>query len=101
MKGKNPANTTIISDDLGNEINRVKQNKGKDILIFGSPGASHSLMKENLIDDYWLFVNPILLGRGIPLFQEINQRTRLRLLETKTFSSGVVCLNYTRELNAL
>jgi dihydrofolate reductase len=53
-------------------------------------------MQENLIDAYWLFVNPVLLGQGIPLFKNVTQKTRLVLLKNNSFSSGVVCLNYGR-----
>src|SRR5678815_4737593 len=59
MEGQNIPNTTIISDNLIENINELKQLPGKDILIFGSPSAAHSLMQLDLIDDYWLFVNPI------------------------------------------
>ena len=62
MEGANLHNTKIISNNVPDEIMHLKQQEGKDIIIFGSPSAAHSLMKENLIDDYWLFVNPILLG---------------------------------------
>jgi dihydrofolate reductase len=94
MKGSKPPNTTIIDGNLTEEINKLKHAAGKDIVIFGSPGAAHSLMAENLIDDYWLFINPVLLGQGIPLFKDIKATTSLRLLDSNVFSSGVVCLNY-------
>ena len=51
------------------------------------------MMQENLIDDYWLFVNPILLGQGIPLFKGLTKEIKLKLLLSKTFASGVVCLH--------
>jgi dihydrofolate reductase len=63
-------------------------------LLFGSPSATHSLIKLNLIDGYWLFVNPIILGKGIPLFTDINNKIRLNLLTTHQFTSGVTELNY-------
>jgi dihydrofolate reductase len=94
MKGTNLPNTKIISENISNEIIRLKQESGQDILIFGSPSASHSLMAENLIDDYWLFINPVLLGEGMPLFKGIKNKTRLKLVETIPFSAGVVCLHY-------
>src|SRR5688500_6806837 len=59
------ANTEIISENLSERINKIKQNPGEDILLFGSPTATHSLIQLNLIDGYWLFVNPIILGLGI------------------------------------
>ena len=64
------------------------------MLIFGSPTASHSLLSLGLIDEFWLFVNPILLGEGRPLFKDIHERIKLKLVETKTFASGVIALHY-------
>ena len=97
MKGADLANTTIISDDLSERINEIKQsgNGGsEEILFFGSPTATHSLIQLGLIDGYWLFVNPIILGQGIPLFAGIKEKTSLQLLTTRQFTSGVVELNY-------
>ncbi len=97
MKGADLTNTTIISDDLSESINEIKQSRqgvGEDILLFGSPTATHSLMQLNLIDGYWLFVNPIILGQGIPLFEGIKDKTTLKLLTTRQFTSGVTELNY-------
>ena len=87
-------NTKIIDGNLAAEIVKLKQDAGKDILMFGSPTAAHSLMTEKLIDDYWLFVNPVLLGRGIPLFNGIKEKSALKLVESNIFTSGVVCLHY-------
>lgn len=96
------ANTTIISDNLAERINKVKQSGdatagsgSKEILFFGSPTATHSLMELNLIDGYWLFVNPVILGRGIPLFAGIKEKVKLNLVGTRQFISGVTELNYT------
>jgi len=97
MKGQDLPKTKIISDDLSKNVKALKELPGKDILILGSPGASHSLMKHDLIDEYWLFVNPVLIGSGIPLFSDITEQTRLKLVMSKTFKSGVVCLHYKRD----
>ena len=104
MKDANLANTTIISDNLSERINEIKQSPpasggsgGKDILLFGSPTATHSLIQLNLIDGYWLFVNPIILGQGIPLFTDIKDKIKLQLLTTRPFTCGVTELNYTVE----
>lgn len=94
MAGTEKPNTHVISNNLSEEINKLRHSEGSEILMFGSPSATHALMAENLIDGYWLFVNPVLLGQGIPLFKNIQERTALKLVESKTFSSGVVCLNY-------
>ena len=88
-------NTKIISDNLSDAINEIKQQAGEDILLFGSPTATHSLIQLNLIDGYWLFVNPIILGQGIPLFADIKDKIKLKLLTTRQFTSGVTELNYT------
>jgi len=88
-------NTKIISDNLSDRINEIKQQAGKEILLFGSPTATHSLIQLNLIDGYWLFVNPIILGRGIPLFADIKDKIKLKLLTTRQFTCGVTELNYT------
>jgi dihydrofolate reductase len=90
-------NTTIISDNLSDRINKVKQQTGSEILLFGSPTATHSLIQLNLIDGFWLFVNPIILGQGIPLFVDIKDKIKLKLLTTRQFTSGVTELNYTMD----
>ncbi len=94
LQEKNHVNTQIISSNLSDEINKLKHGAGSEILIFGSPSATHALMAENLIDEYWLFVNPILLGQGIPLFKNIKDKTALMLVNSKIFPSGVACLQY-------
>ena len=88
------SNTSIISGNLPEQINAIRQGDGADILAFGSPGATQYLMQNNLIDGYWLFVNPILLGKGIPLFASVRERTKLSLLSTRPFNCGVTELNY-------
>jgi len=95
MKETGLTNTTIISDNLSDRINEIKQQADKEILLFGSPTATHSLIQQNLIDGYWLFVNPIILGQGIPLFTGIKDKIKLKLLTTRQFTSGVTELNYT------
>ena len=94
MKGEDLPNTKIISDNLSDRINEIKQGTGEDILLFGSPTATHSLIQLNLIDGFWLFVNPIVLGKGIPLFIDIKDKIKLNLLTTRPFTSGVTELNY-------
>jgi dihydrofolate reductase len=97
MKDTDLINTTIISDNLPDRINEIKQSRsggGKDILLFGSPTATHSLLQLNLIDGFWLFVNPIILGEGIPLFVDIKDKIELNLLTTSRFTNGVTELNY-------
>jgi dihydrofolate reductase len=87
-------NTKVISDELSENINKIKQQDGKNILIFGSPRASHSLLNEGLIDEFWLFVNPIILGQGLPLFKDVPGTIKLKLAGSKAFASGVIALHY-------
>jgi dihydrofolate reductase len=97
MKEAGLANTKIISDNLSERINEIKQSRdggSEEILLFGSPSATHSLIQLNLIDGYWLFVNPIILGQGIPLFLDIKDKIKLKLLNTRQFTCGVTELNY-------
>lgn len=93
-------NTKVVSTNYENEITKLKQSTDKEILIFGSPTATHSLMAAGLIDGYWLFVNPVLLGEGIPLFKDIKNKTALMLVASHVFPSGVVCLHYDQKHGA-
>lgn len=95
IKDQGLTNTTIISDNLSNQINEIKQQANKEILLFGSPTATHALIQLNLVDGYWLFVNPVILGQGIPLFEGIKEKTTLKLLTTRQFTCGVTELSYT------
>jgi dihydrofolate reductase len=94
LKGEGLTNTTIISDNLVDRINELKQQPGTEIALFGSPTATHALIQLGLIDGYWLFVNPVILGQGIPLFTDIKDKIKLKLLTTRQFTSGVTELNY-------
>ena len=95
MTQQDSNNTTIIADNLSERIKEIKEQEGSEILLFGSPTATHSLIDLNLIDGYWLFVNPIILGKGIPLFVNIKEKIKLQLESTKQFKCGVTELNYT------
>lgn len=95
MNNSGLQNTTVISNNLANSLNKIKQQSGEEILLFGSPTATHSLIQHNLIDGYWLFVNPIILGKGIPLFADIKEKIKLKLSPTtRQFACGVTELNY-------
>lgn len=89
-------NTHVISGNLVEEINILKQSTEKEILLFGSPTAAHALMAEDLIDAYWLNVNPILLTNGIPVFKDLKAQTHLSPVACKVFKSGVIRLDYVR-----
>jgi dihydrofolate reductase len=94
MKGQQKPNTIIISDEVEHRIKALKQQGDSEILIFGSPSAAHSLMQYGLIDGFWLFVNPVLLGGGTPLFNNTQLPAELKLVSSKSFANGVICLHY-------
>ena len=94
MKNTSSKSTRIIRENLPAEIEKLKAEPGKEIVIFGSPAVTNLLSEAGLIDEYWLFVNPILLGNGIPLYRSTNNNVKLKLLFSKAFDSGVVCLHY-------
>lgn len=96
LKQEGLHHTTIIADDLTTKINAIKAKPGKNILIFGSPQASIALLNHGLIDEFWLFVNPVILGQGRPLYEGLTGKTALKLADTKTFGCGVIALHYTK-----
>lgn len=85
---------TLIKDNIKNEVEKIKKDKGKDIWLFGGAGLTTSLMNLGLVDELSLAVHPILLGGGKPLFNNINDRIKLTLVDTKTYSTGLVSLTY-------
>jgi dihydrofolate reductase len=87
-------NSTLISGDVTEEVSRLKQQPGQDILVFGSATLVQSLMRDDLVDEYRLMVHPVVLGSGKRLFGEGSATTSLRLVDVKTFSSGIVVLTY-------
>lgn len=92
-------NTKVIGANLTEQLNELKQGDGEAILLFGSPTTVHALLKLNLIDEFWLFVNPIVLGEGIPLFEADQQPLKLKLQKSKQLNCGVVELDYLVEKN--
>lgn len=94
MQHEQLSNTVFIGEDVEDRVKALKQQAGTEILIFGSPSATHSLLQYDLIDEFWLFVNPILLGKGVPLFKNVTEKTLLTLASSKTFTNGVVCMHY-------
>jgi dihydrofolate reductase len=90
----NTTNTVLIKDNIAEEINKIKRQPGKDIWFLGSTTLAQTFMQLDLIDEYRLNINPTVLGRGKPLFAGVTRRFPLKLLESKTFKSGVVALRY-------
>lgn len=84
----------LINEDIETEVRRIKNEPGKDIWLFGGASLTASLMNLGLVDEIALAVHPIILGGGKPLFGQIAERIPLTLMDTKTYSSGLVSLTY-------
>ena len=87
-------NSTIINENVAEEISNLKQQPGKDILVFGSGQLVNTLMEHDLVDEYRLMVFPVVVGGGKRLFEGASDKKALKLMETKTFASGAVVLSY-------
>jgi len=87
-------NTRIVKDHIREEIVKLKNQPGKNLILFASPSLASTLMNHDLIDEYWFNINPIVLRKGIPLFKDIDNMHMLKLLESKTYKNGVVKLQY-------
>ena len=88
------ANTTLVNKIAPQEIIKIKQNAVKDIAIFGSAELASTFIKEGLIDEFRIMVNPVVLGQGTPLFKNVKNSLNMRLVKTRTFNSGNVLLYY-------
>ncbi|MGE5402264.1 MAG: dihydrofolate reductase family protein [Ignavibacteriales bacterium] len=86
-------NSRLFRGDIKEEVGRLKQEPGKDISVAGA-GLASSFMQLNLIDEYQLYIHPVILGAGKAMFQQIQNRINLQLQETHVFRSGVVLLVY-------
>ena len=86
-------NSKLIKENVAKEVSKLKQQSGRDILVHGSGALVKTLMQHDLVDQYHLLVFPIVLGKGIRLFTD-GSNVKLKLVETKMFSSGVVLLLY-------
>jgi dihydrofolate reductase len=84
----------VLNEDLAKAVNAIKWQAGKDVLIFGSPTAVHSLMELGLIDGFWILVHPVIFGKGIPLFKDGNDIAELTFLKSKTLSNGILGVKY-------
>lgn len=87
-------NSRVVRGDVADEVSRLKEQDGKDILVVGSGELVCSLMQHGLIDEYRLMVFPVVLGSGDRLFRDGSDRTPLKLVDSRTFGSGVTVLTY-------
>lgn len=87
-------NSTLLREIAPAEIEKMKREPGRDMLIYGSASVVRALTNHGLIDEYQLLVHPVILGAGKPLFQDITEKQDLELIKTKAFPSGVMGLYY-------
>jgi len=88
------SNTRLLKGDATEELSRLKAAPGADLFIFGSANLAAGLMKKSLIDEYRLIVNPVVIGKGIPMFQNPHLPQRFRLARTRAFRNSNVLLVY-------
>ena len=88
------ANTVVATGDLVDEINTLKKQDGKDILVYGGATFVSALIKHGLIDEYHLFVNPTAIGTGMSIFGQLDQNLPLTLVNATPFACGEAVLHY-------
>jgi dihydrofolate reductase len=87
-------NTDIATGNLIEEVNKIKSQNGRDIVVYGGASFDSSLIKEKLVDEFYLFVNPVAIGNGMTIFKDLNEIQKYTLIESKAFESSVVLLRY-------
>lgn len=90
-------NTMLIKDNIAEEIKALKEQPGKDLVIFGSPGAAKTLLELGLIDEFLLTICPVILGGGKSVFEGGAEKIKLKLLSSRTFKSGIIATRYAVE----
>ena len=87
-------NTQLAKGELSDEIKQLKNKDGQDIIAYGGGAFVSSLIKEGLIDDYHLFINPVVIGSGMTIFKERINSLNLKLVKASSFECGIVVLHY-------
>jgi len=87
-------NTTLAKGNLAEEIASLKKQNGKDIIVYGDAGFVSSLIKEGLIDEYHLFVNPTAIGNGITIFKSLDRTQKFSVIQSTFYSCGITVLSY-------
>ena len=92
-------NTVLAKGDLADEINNLKKQDGKDIIAYGGAAFVSALIKQGLIDEFHLFINPTAIGNGMTIFKELDSKQNLTLVKSISFECGIVVLNYKPKRN--
>ncbi len=91
VKGKN---AVLAKGDLSEEVNVLKKQKGKDIIVYGGANFVSSLIKAKLIDEFNLFISPAVIGKGMSIFQGLEQKQDLTFVKSVSYKCGIVVLTY-------
>ncbi len=94
LKKANWGNTRIICDNIVDEVKSLKQKAAKDLTLLGSGSILTQLAEAGLIDEYQIMIDPVAIGNGTPIFKNIKDQLDLKLINTRTFKSGVILLSY-------
>ena len=87
-------NTDIATGDLTDEIMKLKNRDGKDMVVYGGASFDSSLIKLGLIDEFLLFINPVAIGNGMTIFKDLNEIQKFNMIKSLPFDSGIVLLHY-------
>lgn len=87
-------NTVLAKGDLVEEINKLKKQDGKDLIAYGGGTFVTALIKQGLVDEFHLFINPIAIGNGMTIFKGLEFNQKYKLLKSKSFECGIVVINY-------
>jgi dihydrofolate reductase len=87
-------NTDIATGNFIEEVSKIKSQNGGDIIVYGGASFDSSLIKEKLIDEFYLFINPVAIGKGMTIFKDLNEIRKYTLMESKAFECGIVLLRY-------
>ncbi len=88
------ANTELAKGNLVDEITKLKNQVGKDMVVYGGSSFVSALIKEGLIDEYQFYINPVVLGKGVPVFDQIDSFRPLVLIKSMVFPSGIILTTY-------
>jgi dihydrofolate reductase len=86
--------TVLAKGDIVEEVTKLKSEEGKDIIAYGGATFVSALIKQGLIDEFHLLINPTAIGDGMPIFKELLSKQNLTLVKAKSFECGIVVLNY-------
>lgn len=87
-------NTIVLNGNLKEEVQAMKKKEGKDLIAYGGSKFVSSLIKDKLVDELHLFINPVVIGKGMPIFQEVSEKHDLKLLSSRAFDCGIIVLTY-------